>query len=91
MKAPSNSELQDHIDAIMQGFRSADSEFGTAGHEVVEAMRQSFRRLRPEKRFQTLRQYLEFRHDNVGAESVAHGLIRALELLTYSSATCLQQ
>ena len=74
LEAPSDSELQNHIDAVMQGFRRADSETGTAGHEVIEAMRQSFRRMRPEKKFQTLRQYLNFRHDNVGAESVAHGL-----------------
>lgn len=58
----------------MQGFRKADSTIGNAGQEVIEAMRQSFQRMRPEKDFQTLGQYLEFRRDNVGAESVTLGL-----------------
>lgn len=55
---------------IMQGFRKADSTLDKAGHAVVEAMSQSFRRMRPERKFHSLRQYLDFRHDNVGAKSV---------------------
>ena len=54
----------------MQGFRKADFTVGNAGQEVIEAMSQSFQRMRPEKTFQTLGQYLEFRRHNVGAESV---------------------
>ena len=65
--------LQKHINSVMQGFRKADSIVGNAGEEVIEAMRMSFRRMRPGKEFQTLGQYLEFRHDNVGAKSVASG------------------
>ena len=73
LETSSNTVLQKHIDSIMQGFRKADSIVGNAGQEVIEAMRLSFRRMRPEKDFQTLGQYLEFRHDNVGAKSVASG------------------
>lgn len=57
----------------MQGFRKGDSTAGNGGREVIEAMGQSFQRMRPEKDFQTLGQYLEFRRDNVGAESVTLG------------------
>ena len=66
--------LQKHIDSVMQGFRKADYTAGDAGQEVIEAMRRSFQRMRPEKDFQTLGQYLEFRRDNGGAESVNPGL-----------------
>ena len=65
--------LQKHIDSVIQGFRKADSIVGNAGEEVIKAMSLSFRRMRPEKDFQTLGQYLEFRHDNVGAKLVASG------------------
>ena len=71
LETHSDTVLQKHIDSVMQGFRRADSIVGNAGQEVIDAMSMSFRRMRPEKGFQTLRQYLEFRHDNVGAESVA--------------------
>lgn len=70
IKSPSDSILQQHVDSIVQGFRNADSIAGNAGHEVVEAMSLSFRRMRPDQHFQSLRQYLEFRHDNVGAKLV---------------------
>ncbi len=73
LETPSDTVLQKHIDSVMQGFREADSIVGNAGQEVIDAMSMSFRRMRPEKDFQTLRQYLEFRHDNVGAKSVASG------------------
>ena len=70
LKSPSDSLLQQHVDSMTQGFRNADSIAGNAGHEVVEAMIRSFRRMRPEQQFQSLRGYLEFRHDDVGAELV---------------------
>ena len=70
IKRPSDSLLQQHVDSIIQGFRDADSVAGNAGHEVVEAMSRSFRRMRPKQQFQSLGRYLEFRHDNVGAELV---------------------
>lgn len=70
LETPSEIVLQKHIDSIMQGFRKADSIVGNAGQEVIEAMSLSFRRMRPEKDFQTLGQYLEFRHDNVGANQL---------------------
>ena len=73
LETPLDTVLQKHIDSVMRGFRNADSIAGNAGREVIEAMSLSFRRMRPEKDFQTLGQYLEFRHDNVGAESVASG------------------
>lgn len=68
LEAPLDTVLQKHIDSVMQGFRNADSIVGNGGQEVIEAMSLSFRRMRPEKDFQNLGQYLEFRHDNVGAE-----------------------
>lgn len=64
----SDSHLQQHIDSVMRGFRNADFTAGNAGKEVIEAMSESFRRMRPKQEFKTLRQYLEFRHDNVGAK-----------------------
>ena len=64
----SNSRLQQHIDTVMMGFRNADLTAGNAGAEVIGAMSKSFRRMRPNMQFRTLRQYLEFRHDNVGAK-----------------------
>ena len=70
LKTASDSELQKHIDTVMQGFRKADSAVGNGGREVIEAMSNSFRRMRPEMKFHTLEQYLEFRHDNVGAKLV---------------------
>ena len=70
LDGPSKTELQSHIDMIMQGFRKADSTLGKAGHAVIEAMSQSFRCMRPERKFHSLRQYLDFRHDNVSAKSV---------------------
>lgn len=70
-ETPSDTVLQKHIDSVMQGFRKADSTVGNAGQEVIDAMSMSFRSMRPEKDFQTLRQYFEFRYDNVGAKSVA--------------------
>lgn len=73
LETPSDTVLQKHIDSVMHGFRKADSVVGNAGQEVIKAMSQSFRRMRPEKDFQTLGQYLEFRHDNVGAKSVTFG------------------
>ena len=68
--SPSDTELQKHIDSVMRGLRKADSIIGSGGQEVIEAMSQSFQRMRPEMQFQTVRQYLEFRHDNVGAKLV---------------------
>ena len=68
LQSPSASPLQQRIDSVMNGFRNADLTAGNAGHEVIEAMSKSFRRMRPELQFRTLRQYLEFRHDNVGAK-----------------------
>lgn len=67
---PSDSELQRHINSVIRGFRRADSGAENGGHEVIEAMSKSFRRMRPAKVFENLREYLDFRHDNVGAELV---------------------
>ena len=53
------------------GFRKADSGSEKGGYEVIEAMSKSFRRMRPEKASESLREYLDFRHDNVGAKLVA--------------------
>lgn len=64
----SNSLLQQHIDFVMIGFRNADRAAGNAGREVIGTMSKSFRRMRPKVHFRTIRQYLEFRHDNVGAK-----------------------
>ena len=72
--SPSDSQLQQHIDSVIDGFRKADSIAGSAGHEVIKAMSQAFRRMRPERQFGSLRQYLEFRHDNVGAKCVKNAL-----------------
>ena len=64
----SDSQLQHHIDSVMLGIRNADLLAGNAGKEVIDAMSESFRRMRPKMQFRNLRQYLEFRHDNVGAK-----------------------
>lgn len=68
LNTSADTPLQKHIDSVVCGFRDADSNGSNAGHEVIEVIRQSFRRMRPETKFQTLREYLDFRHDNVGAE-----------------------
>ncbi|KAL8648625.1 MAG: hypothetical protein Q9210_004880 [Variospora velana] len=65
-----NSRLQHHIDSIISGFRAADLAAGNAGQEVIDAMSKSLRRIRPGFQFRTLRQYLDFRHDNVSADYV---------------------
>lgn len=41
---------------------------GNGGEEVINTMRKAFQRRRPEGEFATVRDYLEFRHDNVGAQ-----------------------
>lgn len=64
----SDSLLQQHIDSVMMGFRKSSHAASNAGEEVINAMSKSFRRMRPTLQFSTLRQYLEFRHDNVGAK-----------------------
>lgn len=48
-----DSVLQKYIESVKQGFRKADSTIGNAGQEVIEAMRQSFQRMRPEMDFST--------------------------------------
>ena len=65
-----NSRLQDHIDSIISGFQSADLAAGNAGREVIDAMSKSLRRIRPDFQFRTVRQYLDFRHENVSAKYV---------------------
>ncbi|KAL8880502.1 MAG: hypothetical protein Q9215_003696 [Flavoplaca cf. flavocitrina] len=69
-----NSRLQHHIDSIISGFRAADLAAGNAGQEVIEAMSKSLRRIRPGFQFRTLRQYLDFRHDNVSANCINYVL-----------------
>lgn len=64
----SDSLLQRHTDAVMLGFRNADLVAGNAGKEVIDMMSKSFRYMRPKMQFRSLRQYLQFRHDNVGAK-----------------------
>lgn len=59
------TKLQGRINSVMQGFRNANSQ---GGRDVVEAMILSFRHTRPKKAFNTLREYLDFRHMNVSAE-----------------------
>lgn len=51
----------------MQSYKKADAALGNGGQEVINTMSKAFRRVRPDKEFQTVREYLDFRHDNVGA------------------------
>lgn len=54
----------------MQGFQKADSIAGNGGREVIETFGRCCKNLRPAKEFQTLDEYLEFRHHNIAAELV---------------------
>ena len=63
-----HSELQRHIDVVMRGYKEADAILGNGGQEVIDTMSQAFRRVRPDKEAQSVREYLDFRHDNVGAQ-----------------------
>ena len=65
---PGDSELQQHISGVLRGFRAADQAKGNGGEEVINTMRKAFQRRRPDGEFPTVREYLEFRHDNVGAQ-----------------------
>lgn len=66
-----NSRLQHHVDSVISGFQTADLAAGNAGREVIDAMSKALCRIRPGFEFRTLRQYLDFRHDNVNAEYVS--------------------
>jgi hypothetical protein len=65
---PEDSELQQHISDILRGFRAADQATGSGGEEVINTMRKAFQRQRPDGEFPTVREYLDFRVDNVGAQ-----------------------
>ena len=70
LQSPDDSALQQHIDSVLRGFQAADQVKGNAGEEVIDSMRRAFRRVRPSGEFMSVREYLDFRHENVGAQWV---------------------
>ena len=55
------------MDGIVDGIETEDSAGGDGGKEMLEALRQGFRCVRPDRGFQSVDEYLQFRRQNVGA------------------------
>ena len=56
---------------IIHGIESEDAAGGNGGKEMLDALRDGFRCVHPDKRgFQSIDEYLQFRRLNVGAASV---------------------
>lgn len=64
----SATEVQRYTDRVMQGFRDADSTAGNAGMEILSILRDFFQRIHPERTFENLQQYLDFRRPNIGGK-----------------------
>jgi len=62
-----SSELQRHIDSIVEGTQEEDAIAGNGGKEMFNALRGAFLCVHVNKNFQTVNDYLEFRRLNVGA------------------------
>ena len=61
------SVFQSYMDGIVEDIEAEDSAGGDGGKEMLEALRQGFRCVRPDKGFQSVNEYLQFRRQNVGA------------------------
>ena len=61
------SAFQSYMDGIVDSIEAEDSEGGDGGKEMLEALRQGFRCVRPDRGFQSVDEYLQFRRQNVGA------------------------
>ena len=58
------------MDDILCGIDSEDKAGGDGGKEMLDALRNAFRNVRPERSFRSVDNYLQFRRLNVGAASV---------------------
>lgn len=58
------------MDDIVRGIECEDAAGGDGGKEMLDALRDAFRYVHPDKGFQTIKDYLHFRHFNVGAALV---------------------
>ena len=62
------SAFQTYMDGIIADIEAEDSAGGgDGGKEMLEALRQGFRCVRPDRDFQSVNEYLQFRRQNVGA------------------------
>ena len=61
------SAFQNYMDGIIAGIEAEDLAGGDGGKEMLEALRQEFRCVRPDRGFQSVNEYLQFRRQNVGA------------------------
>ena len=61
------SAFQSYMDGIVNSIEAEDSAGGNGGKEMVEAMRQAFCCVHPDRRFLNGDEYLQFRRENVGA------------------------
>ena len=58
------------MDDIVHGIKSEDAAGGDGGKEMLNALRDAFRYVHPDKGFRNVNDYLHFRRFNVGAASV---------------------
>ena len=58
------------MDDILQGIDSEDAVGGDGGKEMLDALRDAFRCVHPERDFRNVDEYLQFRRLNVGAALV---------------------
>ena len=58
------------MDHILCGIDSEDKAGGDGGREMLNALRNAFRNVHPERSFRSVDDYLQFRRLNVGAASV---------------------
>lgn len=61
------SAFQSYMDGIVDRIEAEDSAGGDGGKEMLDALRQGFRCVRPDKGFSSVNEYLYFRRQNVGA------------------------
>lgn len=58
------------MDDIVHGIKSEDAAGGDGGKDVLNALRDAFRCVHPDKDFRSMNDYLHFRRFNFGAASV---------------------
>ena len=58
------------MDDILHGIESEDAVRGDGGKEMLDALRDAFRCVHPERDFRNIDEYLQFRRLNVGAALV---------------------